>query len=159
MVLNIPLIEVMKAAKYLFSIWAGVLIYASLFVLFGPKGFSAQRQLEREQKKQEANIESLKLINRELEDTMNSLLYDKDTLAVYAREQGYASGQEKFIRIVGLGVNQKNTASTGRVISAAEPQYTPEKTIMIIAFCVGASIFICMAVFDLLKLFKDSTES
>jgi cell division protein FtsB len=152
---KIPLIEIMKMAKYLFSLWAGVLIYASLFLISGAKGFSAHRQLENEQKKQEANIEYLKLINQELEETVNSLLYDKDTLAVYAREQGYASSQEKFIRIVGLGVNQKNKTFPGKVISAVEPQYTPEKTIIMIAFCAGASIFLCIAVFDILKLFRD----
>jgi cell division protein FtsB len=145
----------MRAVKYLFSIWAGVLIYASLFVMFGAKGVSAQRQLEREQEKQEANIESLKLINRELENAMNSLLYDKDTLAVYAREQGYATERERFVRIVGLGVNQKNKTSAGRVIVAVEPQYTPDRTLMIIAFCTGASIFICMVIFDVLKFFRE----
>jgi cell division protein FtsB len=150
----------MKMAKYLFSLWAGVLIYASLFLIFGAKGFSTHRQLENEQKKQEDNIENLKIMNQELEDTMNSLLYDEDTLAVYAREQGYASPREKFIRIVGLGVNQKNETSPGKVMIAAEPQYTSEKTIIMIAFCAGASILLCMAVFDILKLFRDpaSTE-
>jgi cell division protein FtsB len=146
----------MKMAKYLFSLWAGVLIYASLFLLFGAKGFSAHRQLENEKKKQEINIESLKSINQELEDTMNSLLYDKDTLAVYAREQGYASPQERFMRIVGLGVNQKNKTFPGRAIAVADPQYTQDKTIMMIAFCSGASILLCMAVFDILKLFRDT---
>jgi cell division protein FtsB len=149
----------MKMAKYLFPLWAGVFLYASLFLIFGPKGFSAHRQLENEQNKQEANIEYLKLINQELEDTMNSLLYDKDTLAVYAREQGYASAHERFIRIVGLGVNKKNATFPGKVIAAAEPQYTTDKTIMMISFCAGVSIFICMAVFDILKLFREGTKS
>jgi len=148
----------MKIAKYLFSLWAGVLIYASLFLIIGAKGFSAHRQLENEQKKQKANIESLKSVNQELEETMNSLLYDKDTLAVYAREQGYASPRERFIRIVGLGINQKNETSPGKVIAAAEPQYAPEKTIMMIAFCAGASIFLCMVVFDILKIFRESNS-
>jgi len=142
-------------AKYLFSLWAGVLIYASLFLISGAKGFSTHRQLENEKKKQEANIENLKIINKELEEAMNSLLYDKDTLAVYAREQGYASSRERFVRIVGLGVNQKNKTFPGKVIAAAEPQYTPEKTIMMISFCAGATIFLCMAVFDILKFFRD----
>jgi cell division protein FtsB len=145
----------MKMTKYLFSLWAGVLIYASLFLISGAKGFSAHRQLENEQKKQEANIEYLKSINRELEETMNSLLYDKDTLAVYAREQGYASSRERFIRIVGLGVSQEVKTFPGRVIAVAEPQYIPDMTIIMIAFCSGASIFLCMAVFDILKLFRD----
>jgi cell division protein FtsB len=145
----------MKMTKYLFSLWAGVLIYASLFLLFGAKGLSAHRQLENERKKQEANIESLKSINQELEDTMNSLLYDKDTLAVYAREQGYASPKERFLRVVGLGVSQKNKTFPGKAVAVAEPQYIQDKTIMMIAFCSGASIFLCMVVFDILKLFRD----
>ena len=145
----------MKAAKYLFPVWVGVLIYASLSFLFGAKGVSAHFQLEKEQKKQEANIESLRLTNQELEGTMNSLLYDKDTLAVHAREQGYASEQEQFIRIVGLGVTQKNNTSAGQVIIAADPQYTPERIHMIISFCAGASILICMLVFDVLRFIRE----
>ena len=145
----------MKAVKYLFSIWAGILIYTSLSLLFGARGLSAFRQLENEQGKQTANIESLKLIHLELEDVRDSLLYDRNTLSAHARGQGYATEQERFVRIVGLGVNQKNIASPGKVIVIAEPQYTSQKSIMIISFCAGASIFICMAVFDILKYFRD----
>jgi len=145
----------MKIAKYLFSIWAGVLIYTSLVMMFGAKGVSAQRQLEAEQEKQVANIESLRRINQELENAMNSLLYDKETLAVYAREQGYASNRERFIRIVGLGVNHKNKVFEGKVLVAAEPQYTPDRSLIIIAFCTGAFIFICMVVFDILKFLRE----
>ena len=144
----------MKAVKYLFAIWAGVLVYSSLSFLFGSIGLSAYRQLEAEQVKQEANIESLKLINRELENTMNSLLYDTDTLAVHAREQGYAARQEQFIRIVGLGINQKASASVGQVIAASEPRFTPDKKLRIIAFCSCIGIFLCMAFFDFLKFLK-----
>jgi len=145
----------MKAAKYLFSVWAGVLLYALLFAISGPRGVSAYRQLENERKKQESNIESLKQINRELEDTVNSLLYDEDALAVYARERGYAAENERFIRIVGLGVNQKSQISTGRAIFAEEPQYVPDRTLIIIAFCTGASVFVCMVLFDVLKHLRE----
>ena len=145
----------MNVAKYLFSVWAGVLLYASLFLVSGPRGINAYRQLENEQKRQEANIESLKQLNRELENTVNSLLYDEDTLTVYAREQGYAAENERFIRIVGLGVNQKSKISTGRVIFAEEPQYEPDHYLVIIAFCAGVSVFVCMLVFDILKHLRE----
>ena len=141
----------MKAVKYLFALWAGLLVYVSLTIVFGAVGVSAYRQLEQEQKKQELNIEALMLINSELEETVNSLRYDRDTLAVLAREQSYASPSEKFIRIVGLGLNHKPRISTGDVLYAPEPQYTPDKTLRIIAFCTGISIFLCMCVFDFLK--------
>ena len=145
----------MNVAKYLFSVWAGVLLYALLFAITGPRGVNAYRQLENEQKRQETNIESLKQVNHELENSINSLLYDKDTLAVYAREQGYAAENERFIRIVGLGVNQKSIASTGRVIFAEEPQYTSGHILIIIAFCAGISVFLCMVLFDVLKHLRE----
>ena len=145
----------MKAVKYLFAIWAAVLIYASISVISGAKGISAFNQLEREQKKQEENIEALKQINRELENSMYSLLYDKDTLSVYARELGFASSYEQFIRIVGLNANRQIRNSAGQVLVAAEPQYTQKRSIRIIAFCAGITILLCMALFDALKYLRD----
>ena len=145
----------MKAVKYLFALWAGVIIYASLSVIFGAMGLSAYRQLENEQKKQELNIESLKLMNRELEGAMNSLLYDKDTLAVFARGQGYATREERFIRIVGLGGNPLIRNSSGEIFIAADPQYIPDTTLRIIAVCTGLSIFICMAAFDAMRFLRE----
>ena len=145
----------MKAVKYLFALWAGVLIYASLSVVFGAQGISAYHQLQSEQKKQESNIEELKLVNRELEDTMNSLLYDEDTLAVFAREQGYASPRERFIRIVGLGGYQKIRSSAGEIVVAAEPQYIADRTLRIIAFCAGITVLFCMAAFDFMRFLRE----
>ena len=145
----------MKAVKYLIALWVGVLIYTSLSILFGSMGLSAYRQLEIEYEKQEANIKNLKLINQELEDTMNSLLYDKDTLAIYAREQGYAEPHERFIRIVGLGANQRANTSVGQVITALEPRYSPDRNLRIIAFCIGISVFLCMTLFDFMQFLRE----
>jgi len=145
----------MKVVKYLFALWAGVLIYASLSVVFGALGLSAYSQLEKERQKQEANIENLKLINQELEGSMNSLLYDKDTLAVFARGQGYATRQERFIRIVGLGGEPLNKNSAGGVVIAADPQYIPDRTLRIIAVCTGLTILICMAAFDAMRSIRE----
>ena len=145
----------MKAAKYLFALWAGVLVYASLAFLFGAMGISAYNQLEKEQKKQEVNIENLQLINHELGNTVNSLLYDKDTLTIYAREQGYASAKEHFIRIVGLGGRRNTRNSAGDITVAADPQYVPDRTLRIIASCTAISLLICMAAFDLMKSLRE----
>jgi len=145
----------MRIEKYLFAVWAGVLIYVLLTVFFGAKGIYAQNQLEKEYKKQGENIETLGLINRKLKDFVNSLMYDKDTLLVYAREQGYASSQERFIRIVGLGVNQQNVTNPGTVVVAADPQYIPNWIFVVISFCVGLAILIPAAIFDFLKYLRD----
>ena len=145
----------MKVVKYLFALWAGVLIYALLTVFFGSTGFSAYRQLLGEEKKQEANVSELKKINAELENTMNSLLYDKDTLTIYAREQGYATSQERFIRIVGLGGYQKNDFSSGEIIAVTDPQFIADRTLRIIAFCTAITIIICMIAFDMMKNLRE----
>ena len=141
--------------KYLFAIWAGVLIYAVLSLSFGARGFLAYRQLQIEQARQESNIEELRLINRELENTMSSLLHDEDTLAVFARELGYASGQERFIRIVGLGGYQQTRTSAGEVVFATIPLYIPNLILRIIAFFTGITILICMVFFDFMKIARE----
>ena len=144
----------MGVTKYIFALWAGILIYTSLAVTFGAKGLSAQRQLEREQARQETNLVSLIRLNHELENTMNSLLYDSDTLTVLAREQGYASGSERFVRIVGLGAIQRARTYPGNVVAIARPQYTPEETIRTISVIIAIAIFVCMAIFDVLRFLK-----
>jgi cell division protein FtsB len=141
--------------KYLFALWAGVLIYVTLSSTFGSKGVFAQHQLVREQERQEANIARLAEINRELENTMNSLLYDRDTLTVYAREQGYASSSERFIRVVGLGATPRIRTYPGNVVVLALPQYTPDQIIRIIALCTGIAILVCMVIFDILRFLKE----
>ena len=145
----------MNAVKYLFAIWAGVLIYAVLALSFGSRGISTYRQLQAEQARQEANIESLRLINRELENTMNSLVHDEDTLAVFARELGYATAQERFIRIVGLGGYQQTRTSAGEVIFAALPRYIPNLILRIIAFFTGITILVCMVFFDFMRILRE----
>ena len=145
----------MRIAKYLFAVWAGVLIYVTLTVFFGAKGVYAQYQLEKEYKKQEENISSLGLINRKLNDFVNSLMTDEDTLLVYAREQGYAFPQERFVRIVGLGINQKSVTNPGTVVIAAEPHYIQNWVFAFIAFCAGLTILISVAIFDFLKYLRE----
>jgi hypothetical protein len=117
-------------------------------------GLSAYHQLEDERDKQLANIEALEVTNQELENMKDALLYDKDTLRVYAREQGFGGGEEKFVRIVGLESAQKPKSSPGLVVFAATPQYTPHRNLRIFSFCAALSILICMGAYDFLRFLK-----
>ncbi|MDR1863926.1 MAG: septum formation initiator family protein [Treponema sp.] len=144
----------MRAIKYLAAFWVGAVVYVSFSISSGPAGLSAYRQLEDERDKQLANIEALELANRELETMKDSLLYDRDTLAVYAREQGFAGSEEKFIRIVGLEGVQKSRSSPGLVVSAAAPQYITQRNLQILSFCIAVSILICMGAYDLLQFLR-----
>jgi hypothetical protein len=110
--------------------------------------------LEDEQDKQLANIKALEVTNQELENTKNALLYDRDTLTVYAREQGFASPEERFIRIVGLESAQKPKTSPGLLVAAATPVYTPNRTMRIFSFCAVITLLICMGAYDFLRFLK-----
>jgi len=144
----------MSIVKYLFALWAAVLIYSVLTLSFGARGEGAYRQLEAEKARQEANIESLMLINRELVNTKNTLEYDRDTLAVFARDQGYAAAGGRFIRIVGLDGYQKVQTSPGQALVTTVPIHIPNRVLLIITFFIGITIALCMGIFDVMRYLR-----
>jgi hypothetical protein len=113
-------------------------------------GFFAYQELLGERDKQQANLESLGLINGDLENTKNSLLYDRDTIAVYARELGYGREDERFIRIVGLGGIKKNPSTPGEVLRARRPGFVADRKLKIIALCSGLAVCAVLLLFDIL---------
>jgi cell division protein FtsB len=149
-----PLIEVMRAFKYLMGIWTAVAVYSLFSLLNGPVGLSAYKQLESEREKQWTNMRALGTINEELENTQNGLLYDQQAIVVYARRLGYAREQERFIRIVGLPGEQNPYASPGHIYFAGEPDFVADKTIKITALCAGMAAFALFFVLELLRNVK-----
>jgi hypothetical protein len=93
------------------------------------------------------NMEDLKMINQELEGSLNALQYDSDTIAVYARALGYGSQNERFIRITGLPSVVKKRLSAGRQILPIIPQFVPDKTIHIISILAGLVTLLLSIVF------------
>lgn len=132
-------------------IWAGIFVYTAFSIGRGPVGVLAYNQLSREHDKLVENMESLKRINKELEITKNALMYDKETIAIYARDLGYSYGNERFIRIVGLEGTKKPRIEAGELLIAAEPRYISDTTIKIVAFAMGAGFFLCMWIPDFLE--------
>ncbi|MDR2486077.1 MAG: septum formation initiator family protein [Treponema sp.] len=141
----------MNRIKYLLPLWVGVVIYTLFSVLKGPIGISAYNQLKIEQEKLQANMDSLQLINKELENTKDSLMYDKDTIAVYARELGYRSRNERFVRIVGFDGTKKQRAEPGRLAVSVQPEYISDCAIKICAFCIALGTFLCILIPDILQ--------
>ena len=141
----------MKLIKYILPLWLGILIYTLFSILRGPVGTSAYDQLEVEREKLTANMNSLKLINRELENTRDALMYDKDTIMVYARELGYRLPDERFIRIVGFAEVQRERTEPGRIIRAVQPEHISEKAIKICAFFIAFGSFLCILIPDVLQ--------
>jgi cell division protein FtsB len=141
----------MRALKYLISLWIALAVYSLLSIFFGPSGLSAYDQLSLERDRQRANMENLQLINRELEGAKDALLYDSDAIAVYARELGYGTENERFVRIVGLGSSKTQQISAGQTALARQPGYITDQNIRLIALAVGGVMLLCLWIFDLLR--------
>jgi cell division protein FtsB len=141
----------MRACKYLFGLWTAVAVYGIASMLTGAAGLSAYRELLAERDRQRGNMEKLGLINESLENTKNSLLYDRDTIMVYARELGYGKNGEQYVRIVGLGEINASRAQAGDVIRARRPKYTDDLFLKITALCSGIAVCVVLLLFDLLK--------
>ena len=144
-------IGIVRILKYLAALWTAVAVYSIFSLFFGAMGLSAQEQLLAERERLWTNQKNLALINNELENTTNSLLYDQDAIAVHARRLGYGHDDERFIRIVGLGgIKNPNTAA-GQAFFAATPDYIPDIIIKIIAICAGLTVFALLFIIDLLR--------
>jgi cell division protein FtsB len=141
----------MRASKYVLTLWTAIAVYTLVSLCTGSMGFSAYRELLAEREKQKQNIEKLGLINEELENTKNALLYDRDTIAIYARELGFGEKDEKFVRIVGFTGNRKPHTSPGEVVIAAKPVFMQDRTVQLISIFAGFAVFIAFLVSDILE--------
>jgi cell division protein FtsB len=142
----------MRAVKYLLALWVSVAVYAGMSILAGAQGISAYDELLEERKKQEANMEELRRINTELENRRNALLYDHDTIHVYARDLGFGERNERFVRIVGLGQARKAPPHPGDVLSAGKSRSMDNKTIRLISLFAALAVLIAFLVQDALDM-------
>jgi cell division protein FtsB len=138
----------MRFLKYLVALWVAVTFYAVTSVFIGDIGFVAYRELARERDKQKLNIETLSEKNRELEGLQDALLYDSDTIAVYARDLGFGREDEAFIRIVGFGERVKQPAAVGELTPVIKRKHTPDRVLRLIASCTGLGIIILLGILD-----------
>jgi cell division protein FtsB len=138
----------MRSLKYLIALWAAVALYAFASVFTGNVGLSAYHKLSQERDKQKLNIKALSEKNRELEGLRDALLYDSDTIAVYARDLGFGREDEAFIRIVGFEEKIKQPAAAGELTPIIRQEHTPDRLLRIIASCTGMGLMILFGIFD-----------
>jgi cell division protein FtsB len=139
----------MRFRKYLLVPWTAIAIYALLSLFTGAAGIGSYRDLLEEREKVFENLEDLEALNRELEGTMDALLYDAETIRIRARELGYGEETERFVRVVGLpGVRYRETA-VGSVKIAVKPPYTPDKALRIVSALAGLAVFLVFFTRDL----------
>ncbi|MDR2630630.1 MAG: septum formation initiator family protein [Spirochaetaceae bacterium] len=127
------------------------MLYSLTSIFTGDIGLSAYRDLSRERDKQTLNIEALKEKHKALEGLRDALLYDSDTIAVYARDLGFGRDDETFIRIVGLEEKVKQPATAGEVVPIIRQDHIPDRTLRFIAFYTGMGIIVLLGIFDFLR--------
>jgi cell division protein FtsB len=137
--------------KYLIALWTAVAAYAMISFFAGAEGLSAYEELKTERERQRVNMAALTLINEELKHSKDALLYDRDTVTVYAREMGFGEKDEKFVRIVGLGGSRKQHIVPGQIVTAVKPAPLSNRLISIIAICIGFAVFVMLLVGDMLN--------
>ena len=142
---------IMKGLKYLMALWAAIGIYCVLSLVYGATGIFAYRELVSAREYLWNNIKKLSNTNSELENIQNSLLYDTDAITVQARQLGYGYNDEKFIRIVGLGVNNKPDYYPGEILVMPEPVYISDKIIKICSLVSGLIVFFLMLIPQILR--------
>ncbi|MDR2900067.1 MAG: septum formation initiator family protein [Treponema sp.] len=141
----------MSISKCFTALWVSIIIYSFLSAFFGASGFSSYDAFVAEKERLTENMEDLQLINQELGGTFDALQYDSDTIAVYARELGYGTKNERFIRIAGLPSSVKRSLSAGKQILPIIPQYVPDRIIHMISFLAGVITLILFVVADARK--------
>jgi cell division protein FtsB len=141
----------MKIFKYLAAFWTAIVVYSVFTFFYGQGGISAYNQLLSEREQQMANIRDLWVINEELEKTKNNLLYDYDTLLVYARQMGYGHEDERFVRIVGLGNTKSAPSIAGKIYKPKSPDFIPDRNIKIAALCAGLLVFAFLFMLEIIE--------
>ncbi|MDR2068680.1 MAG: septum formation initiator family protein [Spirochaetaceae bacterium] len=141
----------MRSLKYLIALWITITLYTLTSIFIGDIGFSAYRDLSRERDKQKLNIETLRERNKALEGLRDALLYDSDTIAVYARDLGFGRNDETFIRIVGLEEKVKQPAAAGELAPIVLGEHIPDRILRFIAFYTGMGIIALLGLFDFLR--------
>lgn len=145
----------MSRIKYLLVPWLAVAVFCIGSLLSGSTGLRAYKALESEHVRIISNLEQLKRINQDLEASMDALRYDADTISMYARELGYGSEHERFIRVVGLGSARKQHLFAGQLVFVQNPQMMDTVKIQLFSLSCALVLFLFFAVSDFLRKTRD----
>jgi len=132
--------------------WTAVVVYTFFSFVLGQNGLYARKHLEMERQRLLENQQRLEYARDDFIKTKDTLVYDQDALSVYTRQLGYGTGDEKFVRIKGLGVAVNANMPAGQVLYAAAPAFVPDKTIKLISAFFGLTVLIFFLINDFFVL-------
>lgn len=131
----------MKRYQLIFSVFLGTLLYSILSFYVGPRGVWPMSQLIEQKRRISINLDSLYEINQEMNDHLQNLSSDPDTISVYAHELGYISEGEQLIKLAGFSGGINRNLFAGSVVVSDEPKYLPEWLCKLLGIMVGIIFF------------------
>jgi hypothetical protein len=131
----------MKLFKMVLSVFLGTLVYSTLSICIGPRSLWAMDQLSVERNKIAANLNSLYLLNEDLDSHFQNLSADAYTISVYAHELGYIAKDEKLIKLAGFNGGIDRSFESGSALTVRNPVFLPEWTCKFFGFASGAFAF------------------
>jgi len=140
----------MRFIQYMFVPWTMVIVYTFFSFFLGQNGLYARKHLEAERIRLMENQKNLEYIHSDFLKIKNNLINDRDTLSVYARQLGYGTKDEQFIRIKGLSVAVNTNMSTGQVLYASTPEFISDTVIKIISAFFGLAVLVFFLIRDVI---------
>jgi hypothetical protein len=108
-----------------------------------------RKHLEAERIRLYENQKKLESINTEYKNIKNNLMWDTDSLSVYARQLGYGREGEEYIRIMGLGIAINTDMPAGQVYYSVNPVYVSDTTIKIVSLLFALAVLSFLLIRDL----------
>jgi len=122
--------------------WTAVVVYTFFSFFLGQNGLYARKHLEGERQRLIENQKTLEQTRLDFLKTKENLMNDNDMLSVYARQLGYGTEDEQFIRIKGLSVAISPPMPAGQVLYAVKAEFISDTVIKAISACFALAVLI-----------------
>jgi len=132
----------MRFVQYMLVPWTAVVVYTFFSFFLGQNGLYARKHLEAERQRLTENQKVLDQTQQDFIKTRENLKSDGDMLSVYARQLGYGTEDEQFIRIKGLSVAINPPMPVGQVMYAVSPEFVSDTVIKVISICFALAVLL-----------------
>ncbi|MCL1930672.1 MAG: septum formation initiator family protein [Treponema sp.] len=140
----------MRLVQYMLVPWTAVVVYTFFSFFLGQNGLYAHKHLEAERQRLIENQKILEHTRQDFEKTKENLMYDGDMISVYARQLGYGTEDEQFIRIKGLSIAINPPMPPGQVLYAVSPDFVSDTVIKVISACFALAVMVFLLIKDTL---------
>ncbi len=129
--------------RIVLPIFITVFVYAALSGFFGPKGLYSKKFMETQRDALIAKVNSLNLTGNDLDNHIEDLRNDPDTIAIYAHELGYIYENEGIIKLAGFNSELSKMLNPGAPLKISQPHFISDYICKTISFSFGIIVIIC----------------